>query len=410
MAKKDAKVTKKEYHSIILFVLLFFTLILLIVVGMNIKNSFNLRSIITESVKAQLISTSMAAGEILNVDDFAAYEDASVAERPSYQATLSKLRSLANAIDAKYIYALKRQGEEYVFVFDTDTEDTAIFVPYELSRVHEEAFAGKRAADIMNVDDDYGSFNTGAVPIMKDGAVIGIICTDFEDSYLERSYSTARFNSALLITILAITMISMLVAVIRLLNKVRAMQGKLERMAHYDNITGLPNRQYLLEYLANATGQKRKGSLALFFIDLDNFKAVNDNAGHDAGDELLRHVAQYLESSLQDGKSFRPSAGKLNIAARIGGDEFIQVIHHVESEEQAAQIAQKVLDGFKNEHTDRYVEKYAVGMSIGVALFPYHTEDLHVLIKYADVAMYYAKNAGKNQYRIYQDEMSKGEQ
>lgn len=139
---------------------------------------------------------------------------------------------------------------------------------------------------------------------------------------------------------------------------------------------------------------------------MDNFKLVNDNAGHDAGDELLRHIAQYLDSTAENAKSFRPSAGQLNIAARVGGDEFIQVVNGVDTAEKAAEVAKHLLENFQSEQIDRYIEKYKVGMSIGVALYPYHSANYHVLIKYADVAMYHAKHGGKNQYRIYTEEMS----
>ena len=134
---------------------------------------------------------------------------------------------------------------------------------------------------------------------------------------------------------------------------------------------------------------------------------MNDNAGHDAGDALLRHIAQYLDGALENTKSFRPAAGQLNIAARVGGDEFIQVVHGVETEEKAREIAIRLLGNFKNQYLDRFIEKYAVGLSVGVALYPYHSDNYHVIIKYADMAMYAAKQAGKNQYRLYSDELNR---
>lgn len=293
MKKRNRNMTKKQGNTAILVVLLFFMIILSVVVGMNVKNTVELRGILEESVESQLISISLAAREMIDVDAFIAYDNEGVAEDPDYQVTLAKLRQLCDSVGAEYIYALKEMDGEYVFVFDTDTEDEAIFIPYEIAEVHEEAFTGEDAADTMNVDDDYGSFNTGAVPIWKDGKVVGIISADIADEYLERSYKSAMWNSVALIGMLVFTMVIMLVAVIRLIRKIRTMQDRLEHMAHYDNVTGLPNRQYLLDFLATAT--KNKVPFALFFIDLDNFKRVNDNAGHDAGDELLRHIGQYLE-------------------------------------------------------------------------------------------------------------------
>ena len=403
--QEHKNLSKKLYHSIIVYVLLFFIFITGVVVVMNIINTSNLRSVLTDSVKVQLISTSLAAREMLNINAFIQYQDASIAEFPSYKEVLDKLRSLANSVDAKYIYALKRHGSDYVFVFDTDTENNTLFITYELSEVHKQAFAGNNAAGVMNVSDEYGSFNTGAVPIIHNGAVVGIICTDIEDTYLESSYNTAFWNAVILIATLVLTLAAMFIALLKLLRRIMEMQGKLRQQALYDSITELPNRQYLMEHLEKLTSASNKAPFALFFIDLDNFKQVNDNAGHDAGDELLRQIAHYLENASINAKSFRPSAGTLNIAARVGGDEFIQIVNGIDSVDKASEVAALLLANFKTANLSRYIDKYDVGLSIGVALYPFDTENFHVLIKYADIAMYNAKHGGKNQYRIYVDEM-----
>ena len=403
----DRRATKGQYDFVIFFVLVFFVLVLAVVVLMNVKNTMNLRDILAESVKSQLLSVSMAAREIVDVDDFMKYDNADVAALPEYQATLSRLRLLCDSVGAKYIYALKMQRGEAVFVFDTDSENEEIFISYDISPVHEAAFMGRNAADIMNVKDEYGSFNTGAVPIWNNGKVAGIICTDIKDEYMESSLATAYYNSAILVCMLAVTMLVTFYIVLQLLKRLKAMQQKLQRQALYDHVTDLPNRQYLMDHLAKLTSAKTRKPFALFFIDLDNFKTVNDNAGHDAGDALLRHIAQYLDGALENTKSFRPTAGQLNIAARVGGDEFIQVVHGVETEEKAREIAIRLLGNFKNQYLDRFIEKYAVGLSVGVALYPYHSDNYHVIIKYADMAMYAAKQAGKNQYRLYSDELNR---
>lgn len=387
----------------------FIVLVLSIAVALNLKNTMDLQHILEESIKSQLISISIAARSRIDVDKFSSYnsmEDVE-ADRAAYNKTLTGLRLMVDELDVKYIYALKEIDGKYYFVFDTDLENPEVFIEYELSPIHEQAFAGKNAAGIMSVTDEYGTFNSGAVPIFKEGRVVGIICTDLEDVYVRESIRTARVNMILLIVALLLAMGFMLFTVIRLLRRITQMQNKLQHMAHHDTVTGLPNRQYLLEYLDGLTRTQSGKPFALLFIDLDNFKTVNDNAGHDAGDELLRHIAAYLGTSdTGHTKAFRPAAGKLNIAARIGGDEFIQVIEGISTPQQAAEVAQKLLDGFTSSHIDRYVEKYKVGLSIGIALYPYHTDDYHVLISYADLAMYHAKRAGKNQHRVYVDEMS----
>ena len=405
-ATKEKAAMKKQHNKIILIVLAFFALVLAIVVGMNVKNTMNLRGILADSVKSQLVSISIAAREIIDVDAFVGYGDAGVAGEEGYKSTLSRLRSLCDSVGAKYIYALKKQGNAYVFVFDTDTENEEIFIDYELSPVHRLAFAGSSAADIMNVDDEYGNFNTGAVPIWQNDKVVGIVCTDIEDEFLGSSFETAYLNSALLVGILVVAMLAMLLVVLQLLRRLTALQQQLRQQALYDNVTKLPNRQYLMNHLAMLTSAQDPEPFALFFIDLDNFKRVNDNAGHDAGDELLRHIAQYLDGALENAKSFRVGSGALNIAARVGGDEFIQVVGGVDTAEKAAEIAGRLLADFKSQHLDRYIEKYNVGLSVGVALYPYHSDNYHVIIKYADMAMYAAKHAGKNQFCVYTDELN----
>ncbi len=401
-------VLKKQKITVFLSAAIFFVIVLGVVIFMNVKNTADLRAILMESVKSQLLSITVAAQDIIDPEAFTGYNSLEDVEQDqeAYDLVLGRLRKLQESVGAEYIYALKQVGGAYYFVFDTDTVDTEIFIDYELSPVHESAFLGKSAVDVMNVDDLYGTFNTAAIPLWKDGQIIGIICTDIEDNYLKVSYATELTNTVILIATLVITMSIMMYVVVTLMRRVREMQARLARIAHYDTVTGLPNRQYLLDHLAAITTRKEKTPFALLFIDLDNFKKVNDNAGHDAGDELLRRIAEYLQASQADAMAFRPAAGILNIAARIGGDEFVQIVSGIKNEAEAARYAHQLLEVFGTQMQNRYVDKYGVGLSVGVALYPYHSDNFHVLIKYADIAMYQAKKAGKNCFRVYVDEMN----
>jgi len=384
---------------------------------MMLRNTNDLKNILEDSIKSQLISTSLAAREVIDVERFYSYNSMEDIEndKEAYMQTLAELRFIRDQFRVTYIYALKLIDGEYIFIFDTDEEDEEIFIEYfgdedehEVPDVFRDAFLGKESAGIMNVVDEYGSFNTGAVPIFKDGMVIGIVCTDIEDLYIQNSDRASMRNAIFMIITVFITMTAMIIIVSRLLRNVQTMQETLFRMANYDVLTGLPNRQYLMTYLAEIAENslKNKTSFALFLIDLDNFKLVNDNAGHDAGDELLRHIAIYLDSIHENSTSFRPPAGVLNVSARIGGDEFIQVIPGIETEHDAIMAAEKVLMNFESQTLDRYIKKYHVGLSIGIALFPNHTDSYNVLIKYADIAMYHAKQTGKNKYCIYNEELN----
>ncbi|MDR3265021.1 MAG: GGDEF domain-containing protein [Synergistaceae bacterium] len=406
---------KSRLHQITVVVISgFFVIVLAIVISMSIKNTADLRRILEDSVKSQLISISVAAREIVDSDKFDAYntlEDTKI-DGAAYAKTLEDLRSLQKKVGAQYIYALKQLGDKYYFVFDTDTEDETRFTEYELASVHEQAFLGQDSAGIMNVVDEWGSYNTGAVPLRKDDRIVGIICTDIADTFLKQNAGTARVNSIFLVGAIGLTMSVMLLIVLTLTRRVQHMQEKLYRMANYDAVTGLPNRQYLMDYLQriSSDGNGSKTPFALLFIDLDNFKKVNDGAGHDAGDELLRNIGGCLDGAHENSKAFRPSPGILNVSARIGGDEFVQIVPGVATEAEAADAGQRALDSFGSQSKfDRFIEKYGVGLSIGVALFPYHTSNYNVLIKYADIAMYQAKQGGKNSYRVYADEMGQEE-
>jgi len=387
----------------------FSVIVIAVTVIMTQKNTRELSQILEESIKSELISTSIAARGHIDVDRFYSYNSLEDIQNDfeAFSKTLGELRELQRIVGATYIYALKQVDGVYHFIFDTDEEDDVLFDIYEISDVHERAFLGYDSAGIMNVVDEYGNFSTGAVPIWREGIVVGIISTDIEDSIIHESNKTAARNSTILISVLAVTMAVMTIIVWFLLRNVRAMQEKLYQMANYDVLTGLPNRQHLMIYLEEVAEKalKHNTPFAFLLIDLDNFKSVNDGAGHDAGDELLRHFALYLNVMHDQSKSFRPLAGALNVSARIGGDEFVQIIPGIGTEEEAQEVAKKLLENFSSQTVNRYVEKYHVGLSIGVALFPLHTDNYNVLIKYADFAMYHAKKRGKNSFHVYSEDV-----
>jgi diguanylate cyclase (GGDEF)-like protein len=394
-------------RSLAFIICLFCVLVVLISISISVKSGRESQAILESSIEAQLLSISVAAREMIDVPRFMEYNSLQDTQDDAraYAETLGHLRNLCAETGAEYIYALKEIEGGYYFVFDTDTEDEAVFIAYELEPVHQQAFAGSDAVGIMNVKDIYGSFNTGAVPIWFNGEVVGIICADIEDFYLITNISASERNLVILSVSLLLVLAVMVISMLILMRKLRGTQNRLHRLAHYDSLTDLPNRQSLMEYLEKISTIEAKPPFALLFIDLDNFKLVNDNAGHDAGDELLRKVSHYLNSGSHDIMSFRPSAGILNVAARVGGDEFVQVVPGVMNEQQAETIAKALLGGFLQSDFGRYIDKYKVGLSIGVSLYPYHSENYHALIKYADIAMYNAKHGGKGNYCIYSDEL-----
>lgn len=173
---------------------------------------------------------------------------------------------------------------------------------------------------------------------------------------------------------------------------------RLERLANYDTLTGLPNRamfnMHLQQSLKRVRRYDRHG--ALLFIDLDGFKAVNDGYGHEYGDELLRQVGGRLSTVLRDS----------DIAARIGGDEFTLILCDLKADDRVAveRVAGRVVTILQEPFAVLDAE-CRIGASVGIALFPTMSDDLDELLSMADGAMYRVKGAGKNGYRIHGDEV-----
>ncbi len=176
------------------------------------------------------------------------------------------------------------------------------------------------------------------------------------------------------------------------LTHIKLQQQQLERMAHYDILTNLPNRVLLADRLQQAMAQslRRKQSLAVVFLDLDGFKAVNDQHGHAVGDELLIALALRMKLALRDGDTL----------ARIGGDEFIAVLVDLESAQDAEPILTRLLEATSGMvRVDN--KELKVSASIGVTLYPQDGVEPDQLMRHADQAMYQAKQSGKNRYHLF---------
>ncbi len=173
-------------------------------------------------------------------------------------------------------------------------------------------------------------------------------------------------------------------------------EEKLFYQAHYDALTGLPNRYLFKDRLEQALARARRngGSLAILFIDLDRFKGVNDTLGHTIGDELLIQVADRLGSCMR----------QYDTLARFGGDEFIAIVAEDNetdtTTERASLLSQRVLESFKDSFNLRERELF-VAASIGIAIFPRDASDVDDLLKSADSAMYEAKASGRNTYNFF---------
>ncbi|MFQ3629828.1 MAG: EAL domain-containing protein, partial [Cyanobacteriota bacterium] len=177
----------------------------------------------------------------------------------------------------------------------------------------------------------------------------------------------------------------------------RRVEAMMRYQASHDALTSLPNRLLFNDQLslALASAQQDDEMLGVAFLDLDRFKLINDSLGHAAGDELLQEVARRLRACL------RPC----DAIARWGGDEFTLVLPHLHSAEDITHIAQRILDRLTSSFYLGDQELY-ITASLGIALFPYDGADVETLLKNADLAMYQAKQQGKNNYQIYHEGMA----
>ncbi|NQD94144.1 diguanylate cyclase [Pseudomonas sp. CrR25] len=170
----------------------------------------------------------------------------------------------------------------------------------------------------------------------------------------------------------------------------KRLHARLHYMAQYDQLTQLPNRGFLHDRLKTALSRARRerGQLALLYLDLDNFKQVNDNLGHAAGDTLLQEVAKRLRQCVRDADT----------VARIGGDEFVVLLENLQAPAHAATLAAKI-HGALNQPMDLAGQRLSILPSIGIALYPEHGHEAEQLLKHADDAMYCAKNDGGNRFQ-----------
>jgi diguanylate cyclase (GGDEF)-like protein/PAS domain S-box-containing protein len=170
-------------------------------------------------------------------------------------------------------------------------------------------------------------------------------------------------------------------------------EQRLQTLAHFDNLTGLPNRSLFFDRLDQAIHMARRQQMefSLLFIDLDGFKEANDTHGHDFGDRVLQEVAQRLSLHVRESDT----------VARVGGDEFTVILNHLKPGKKPESVLQAMLHSLSQPyHFDGKVSHLSA--SIGISLFPNDGEQSDLLIKHADTAMYDVKRNNKNGYRYYQ--------
>ena len=177
----------------------------------------------------------------------------------------------------------------------------------------------------------------------------------------------------------------------------KADEKHIEKLAYYDILTGLPNRVLMQDRLSQMTAFAKRNDrkIGVFFLDIDHFKRINDTFGHDTGDQMLIVVAERLRGVLRD----------CDTVSRIGGDEFVILVDNITTRDNASVLACKILEAMTPSIVLKGKEVYS-STSIGIGIFPEDGADSDSLLKNADVAMYQAKESGRNTYRFYSSEMN----
>lgn len=222
------------------------------------------------------------------------------------------------------------------------------------------------------------TLEAGAIMLRRDGSETAI------------EYSVAPLHDA----------VNRLIGAIMIFHDITAAQAVIAKMAYlaqHDALTNLPNRVLLDDRITQAIAWARRHGtkLALLFLDLDNFKHINDSLGHATGDKLLQSVAQRLRGCVRSSDTI----------SRLGGDEFVILVMQDKYAQNAVRTADKILAALATPHAIDEHDLH-VTTSIGISVYPVDGQDAETLIKHADIAMYHAKEKGRNNYQFFKDEMN----
>jgi len=366
-----------------------------------------------------------------------------------YLALTIKLEDLARQIEQNTI-------GEAGYLFSTDADGNVLFHPDSIS-------LSKSVARGLLVRMDEAGFESPPVRLSLDGRMVFLskmqLHSDLylfavipEDELLAISHKLAAIVAAITLFTILVTMACLLTTLVYLVIKpihqlrnlskeigrgqwdIRSdvnakdeigeladafedMAGNLKRsdnqvryLAYHDSLTGLPNRAMFKEHLGHAIASARKNreKLALLFLDIDDFKRVNDTLGHQAGDTLLQEVALRLSKCLRE-NDFVAVADDMDAStstlARQGGDEFIVLLSDIKHAFEPSAVANRVIESLSNPFTIQRHE-YHTSASIGITVYPTDGEQADDLIKNADIAMYHAKERGKNCYEYFRESLN----
>ena len=326
------------------------------------------------------------------------------------QQLFEELRTEAAIIGANSSAALVFEDEKAALEILSAIRLTPRIIGGALYRMAGDQLASVSTSDatfpknIANNDDDDSTtswaIHTGLFggvmreKVLQDESRVGtlLLIVDYSSLYWEM---LAYAVSVLIIGAIALLIAYHFTASLR--KRMTLTEEQLEQMAFHDRITGLPNRRFFIQELKKTVTwvKRERKSAALLFIDVDNFKKVNDLCGHQEGDRVLVMIAQRLKDKIR----------AADIIARAGGDEFVVLLNGIGTPEKAAKIAEHMISAIAEPFPTEPIPSH-VGLSIGISMLPNDSDDPDSLLRWSEMSMYVAKSQGRNRYQFYSEEIN----
>ncbi|MBO0959001.1 diguanylate cyclase [Neobacillus sp. MM2021_6] len=295
-------------------------------------------------------------------------------------------------------YELKRANDRFELVWNSVADVMYTFDKNQRFRAINKAFEkllGWSGKEILN---------DGSISIIPNGSQedLNVIIGELKKGKIIPSYETQRLSKdGKIVEVLA--SYSPLydsdgnwdgaIAVYKDISERKKYEAELKKLALQDPLTGLLNRTALSNKIGAELERAKstQKTLAVFFLDIDRFKEVNDTMGHDIGDEIIKEFARRVKGCIR----------RKDLFARLGGDEFIILLNDLNDQKEAIQIAQRIIDSFQSKWVIKSFET-KISSSIGIAFFTDFKQEVRELLKHADIALYKAKEKGRNNFQLYQ--------